>query len=102
MASDEAPSGREFEALTTRVDNIDEQGTRGTIGAISLVQAQLGEQIKGLGELKGALAVHEQHHSQDRAARASARRWLVGIIIAVMTLLVAILAIVVPLALRTP
>jgi hypothetical protein len=104
--TEDAPTGREFEALVSRIDAIDGSGTRGTISAVSVMTAQLAETIKDLAEMKGQLTAHEKHHEIERERQArdrtSARRWLIGTLLTVVTLLVAILAIVAPLALRFP
>ena len=104
MASEAAPSGREFEQLAARVDAIDEQGTRGTVAAVTMVTAQLAEAIKDIGALQGQVAAHERTHDAERERadrdRVSSRRWAVATVLTVLGLLAAILAAVLPLAIR--
>jgi hypothetical protein len=90
---------REVDQLRQRVDTIDTLGTRGTVAAVTTMAAQLAEAIRDIGELRGELHSHDRRHETEARDRASGRRWLIGTLIALAALIVAVLAIVIPLAL---
>lgn len=103
---------REVDQLAGLLAQIDQHGTRGTVAAVTGIAAQLAESIKDIGELKGQLAAHERQHEIDRErartdradrerARTAARRWLIGVVLTILALLISILAVVVPLAVRS-
>lgn len=79
------PTRGEFDLLKqmvvtgqTRLDNIDDHGTRGVTG----LQAQMTEVVKDLAELKADVnarfEAHTRQHDQDRRERVTGRRWLIG------------------------
>jgi hypothetical protein len=111
--TDQAVSRGEFDLLrqmvgatAARVENIDGSGTKGVI----VVQAQLADVVKDLAELKSdelrrahevneRFDAHARVHEQDQHDRVTGRRWLVGIGVAgigsmgaVLTLLIDVLA----------
>ena len=98
--TDPTATRREVDQLRNQVDQIDRLGTRGTVAAITTMAAQLAEAIRDIGELRGALAAHDGRHDREARDRASGRRWLIGTLIALAALVVAVLAIVIPLALH--
>lgn len=101
---DAPASQREVDQLGRRIDDLDQHGTRGTVAAVGVVQTQLAEVIKDMGRLEGQTAewqkAHTKQHEQDLADRAANRKWVIGTVIAILALLVTILAVIVPLALR--
>lgn len=86
---------REFDALTARVNSIDAGGTRG----MSVVQAQVGELIKDVSELRTKIESHELAHvaeaRQRDIDRREARRYALTTIIAAIATLVAVMALLV-------
>lgn len=93
MGNGEPATNRELNRLWETVRQIDKDGTRGTVGALSLVQAQLTDVIKDQAEAKGDLAAlrqemqtrfdkHVAQHEDDKKARNRNRKWIVGIGIA--------------------
>jgi hypothetical protein len=68
---------REFDRLASRLDQIDQVGTRG-VGAL---QVQVTDLAKDVAELKGESrawqTTHESQHQADAAERLQGRRWLV-------------------------
>lgn len=70
-----------------RLLSIDEHGTRG----VGIVQVQLNEVIKDLADLKLS-------HEQEKQARRTTGKWLVGTIIAFMVMAATVLGTVVQLA----
>jgi hypothetical protein len=66
-------SRHEFAALQRRVDDMDRSGTRGV--AVLALQVQ---------ELSKDFAKHELAHDEERRARASNRKWVAMLIIAVI------------------
>lgn len=84
--TDQAVSRGEFDLLRqivsatqARVENIDTGGTRG----VAVVQTQLIDVVKDLTELKAEVNsrfdAHVRVHAQDQQNRVIGRRWLVGI-----------------------
>jgi hypothetical protein len=75
-------SRAEFDSLARRVEQMDVAGTRGVSG----LSIQLGGLVRDLAELKTDTRLwqgnHEQEHEQEQRDRRSARRWLVGVLIA--------------------
>lgn len=104
MPDDFPASRRELDALTSRIDSridqIDSEGTRGTLAAVSVVQAQIAELIRDMGKLEGRLDVHDQRHDREERARVTGRRFVISTMIAVVMMLLALLALVIPLAAR--
>ena len=76
-----------------RVESIDASGTKG----VAVVQAQLTDLTKDVTrseiEMNKRFDAHDLVHKQDARDRVSAKRWMVGTIIAFMMLLVAMLTI---------
>lgn len=72
------------EANSDRLTRIDDMGTRG----VGVVQSQLNELVKDVGELKGEMnakfADHVKTHADDAKARKDDRRWLIGTAIAAL------------------
>ena len=91
---------REVDILRARVDQIDQLGTRGTVAAVTTLAAQMAEVIRDVGEVRGQMTAHDQRHDREQRDRAAGRRWLVGTIVAMLAVLVAVLATVVPLAIH--
>lgn len=67
----------------TRLDNIDQSGTRG----VGVVQQQLMDLKGDVGSLMTRLDKHEKSHVTESRERLSGRRWLVGAIIAFAAIL---------------
>lgn len=93
---------REVDHLRQHLDQIDRLGTRGTVAAITTMAAQLAEAIRDIGELRGELSAHDGRHDREARDRATGRRWLIGTLIALGALIVAVLAVVIPLAFNHP
>lgn len=55
----------EFDALVRRVEQMDQQGTRGVAG----VAIQLANAISDIGELRADFKEHEHEHVKDREQR---------------------------------
>lgn len=91
MAEEPLATRREVDILREEVRRIDDHGSRGVIG----IQAQLVDLIKDFVELKAGMderfAAHARQHTDDRAARLSGRRWLVGTGIAGIVAMAAVL-----------
>lgn len=100
--TDEPATRREVDLLRMRLEQIDQLGTRGTSTGLALVTQQAAELIRDVGELRGQLAAHDQRHDREQRDRMTGRRWLIGTLIALAALLVAVLAIVIPLAAAHP
>lgn len=82
-------------ALSQRVDELDAHGSRGVI----VLQAQVVELVKDMGQMTGAFEQHQRQHQADARDRVVGRRWLIGTglagmasMAAVVTLLVQILS----------
>ena len=77
-----------------RLESMDQGGSRG----VGVVQAQLTEVARDLAELKAEVDKrfdrHQLVHEQEADQRVAGRRWSVGTVLAILTLLVAILALV--------
>jgi hypothetical protein len=58
-----------------RLDEIDRLGTRG----VAVVAVQVSELTKDVGAVQTELERHRAEHEADARARASGRRWAVGI-----------------------
>lgn len=102
MADEPYATRREFDMLASRVDSIDNNGTRGVGG----LQAQLSDAIKDITEVKLDVAAFktettkwfEQHivqHNEDMKSRAEERekdrrertlerRWVLGFIVSIL------------------
>jgi hypothetical protein len=92
MPADDQPTRREFDQLTTRLNRIDDLGTRGTLAAISIVQAQVAELIKDIGKLEGRLDAHDLRHDREERQRASNRKWVATTLIAAIVMLISVLS----------
>lgn len=83
---------REFDALSARVNTIDQGGTRG----MSVVQTQVGELIKDVSALQSKIESHELAHvaeaRQRDIDRREARRYALTTIIAAIATLIAVMA----------
>lgn len=109
MRSERSASQRELDLLRSRVDLMDAQGTRGTAAAVGIMATQLQDLAKDLAAQREATRLwqdrHEAAHQGDAKARAAevraravARRWLIGVCISALVLLVAILSMLLQLA----
>lgn len=96
---------REIRDVSSRLELIDRQGTRG----MGVTEAKLMDVVGDLAEFKAALAAHAAQHEHDERERAKetrrlahdrivTRRWLIGIgftaagtVIAILALLASIL-----------
>jgi len=64
-----------------RLDDIDRMGTRG----VAVLAVQVGELTKDVGAVQLQMENHRKEHEADVKARVLARRWAVGIGLAVFT-----------------
>jgi hypothetical protein len=98
----EEVSRPEFEMLKAmvtanadRLNQIDDHGTRG----VSAVQIQVTNLVKEITELKGDVNsrfdAHQKVHDQDERERTSARRWLIGTVIASVIAMVTVITLLV-------
>lgn len=105
MSMTEPPGRGEFDLLRQivatiqiRVDAIDVGGTKG----VAVVQAQLTDLAKDVVRLEADLDKrfdeHVRVHVQDQRDRVSGRRWMLGTVVAALTVLVAILGLTLNLA----
>ena len=82
--SDEPASRREFDQLVTRVNLIDEHGTRG----VGVIQVQLTEVVKDVAKLESEMTTrfteHQRQHDTEQANRAANRRWAIGLAVALL------------------
>lgn len=81
--------------LERRVESIDDHGTRGVVG----LQAQIVDLVKDVTELKADLVKrfdnHDSVHRKEEDDRRATRRWIIGMSIAAMAALAAILTVVI-------
>jgi hypothetical protein len=93
-----AASQRELDILRERVDAMDTHGTRG-VGAIQL---QVAELVKDFGDLRADnrawQAAHEKQHEQDKQDRVNGRRWLIGIGLAAVASMTAVIGLLLDIA----
>jgi len=61
-------------SLSHRVDDLDAHGSRGVL----ILQAQVTELVKDLGQLNGSFEQHQRQHQADSRDRIVGRRWLIG------------------------
>jgi len=80
-ASSVGPSGREFEALSRRVESIDSQGSR---GVLSLTE-RVADLTKVVTRLEGEIKAHEKRHETEQAERVAGRRWMVATLAATLS-----------------
>jgi hypothetical protein len=79
-------SQRELDALTARVESLDDRGPRG----VGVIQTQLTEVSKDLAKLEARLDAHQAQHEQERHERIVGRRWLIATGIALASSVTAI------------
>jgi hypothetical protein len=65
--------GRELDKLAIRLERLDEHGTRG----VDRMAAEVAQLRKDVTE-------HEQAHEKQRQEQVASRRWLVGIVVALV------------------
>jgi len=70
----------EFRALAARLDSIDATGTRG----VAVLAVQLQEVAKDVTRVEAQMAQHAVDHAEEARRHVSARRWLIGAVIAVI------------------
>jgi hypothetical protein len=76
----------EFNGLATRVEWLDEHGTRG-VGAL---QVQVTGLARDMGKLETAIDQHERLHAVEARERMVTRRWLIAsVLIPTLTVLIA-------------
>lgn len=101
MSEEGVISRGEFEMLRqvvasnqARMESIDSGGTRG----IGVIDAKLTEVVRDLATLQSSVdsrfEAHNVLHETDRKDRISGRRWAIGTSIAIMTALIAMLALI--------
>lgn len=61
-----------------RIESIDDHGTRG----VGVLQNQIVDLSKDVAKLEAALEHHEAGHKEERKERAKNRKWLIGVAIA--------------------
>jgi hypothetical protein len=71
-------NGARVGRLEARLDQIDATGTRG----VAVLAVQLQEVAKDLAKVEAELAAHRGEHNRAESARASNRRWAVGLVVA--------------------
>lgn len=68
----------EVRAVSTRVDLIDQTGSRG----VAVLAVQVSELSKDVGAVKTDIEGHRGEHQQDARARVTGRRWLIATFVA--------------------
>lgn len=70
----------EFIWLRQRVDSIDATGTRGEVVLATQVKQVIGD----IAQLRNELVGHRAEHVKAERSRVVGRRWLIGVVIAVL------------------
>lgn len=93
-----AASQREVDILRNRIEQIDASGSRG----VGVLMTQVGELVKDMADMRAETRTwqgqHERHHEQDARDRIAGRRWLIGVGVAGVASMAAMLGLLVDIA----